>query len=344
MGRKKSKVLHSLMVAKAVLVLLISVTLVEVILMLSTKVGLVWEPNLHQFFMEYIMFILIILSVATLAIFLISKKVMAPYHDLKEAIYQVGQGNFSVSVDYEVADSFGELVKCFNQMVEELNGLDTMRSDFVNTFSHECKTPIVAIRGFARQLKRPDLSEVEREEYLDIIIKESERLSQLYQNILSLSRYQNQELVTNQELFPLDEQLRSIILLLEKQWSKKHLEIEAELEPVYYYGNEEMLHLVWTNIIGNAIKFSNDSGKLSVFCSSNYKGATVIVKDTGIGMDEYTKRHMFEKFFTTPTHEERGNGLGLLIVKRIVDICHGKIEVESELGKGTEIKVFLPKI
>ena len=269
---------------------------------------------------------------------------LKPMNDLARAMRNVSQGDFSVRVDAgDVSGDMGELVASFNDMASELGGLEMFRKDFINNFSHEFKTPIVSIRGFAKQLERDDLTEEQRREYLDIIISESDRLANMSGNVLLLSKLENQTIVTDKTAYRLDEQLRRCILLLEKQWTQKALELDLDLAEVTFLGNEEMVQHVWVNLIGNAIKFSPRGGTLSVSLKSQDGSAVVCVRDRGEGMDEATRRRIFEKFYQGDTaHAAEGNGLGLSLAMRIVELCGGGIDVDSAPGRGAAFTVRLP--
>ena len=287
--------------------------------------------------------ILMIFFITTLAAGMGRGK-LKPINDLVEAMREVSQGDFSVRVDAEdVTGDMGRLVTSFNDMASELGGLEMFRKDFINNFSHEFKTPIVSIKGFARQLEREDLTEQQRREYLDIIITESERLANMSGNVLLLSKLENQTIVTDKTRYRLDEQLRRCILLMEKQWTQKDLELDLDLDEVEYYGNEEMVQHVWVNLLGNAIKFSPRGGTLGVSLRREGERAAVTVRDAGPGMDEATRRRIFEKFYQGDTaHAAEGNGLGLSLVRRIVDLCQGEIQVDSRPGEGAAFTVRLP--
>ena len=269
---------------------------------------------------------------------------LKPINDLVHAMRAVSQGDFSVRVDCEdVSGDMGRLVSSFNDMASELGGLELFRKDFINNFSHEFKTPIVSIKGFARQLERPDLTDDQRREYLDIIISESDRLANMSGNVLLLSKLENQNIVTDKTVYRLDEQLRKCILLMEKQWSAKALEPDVELDEIEFRGNEEMVQHVWVNLLGNAIKFSPEGGALTVRLRRESGWAVASVKDDGPGMDDATRRRIFEKFYQGDTaHSGEGNGLGLSLVKRIVDLCQGSVEVDSAPGQGATFTVRLP--
>ena len=269
---------------------------------------------------------------------------LKPINDLVQAMREVSQGDFSVRVDCgDVSGDMGRLVNSFNDMAAELGGLELFRKDFINNFSHEFKTPIVSIKGFARQLEREDLTPEQRREYLDIIISESKRLANMSGNVLLLSKLENQTIVTDKTRYRLDEQLRKCILLMEKQWTQKALELDLDLDGVEFFGNEEMVQHVWVNLLGNAIKFSPEGGTLHVRVKREGDRAAVTVADEGPGMDEATRRRVFEKFYQGDTaHAAEGNGLGLSLVKRIVDLCQGSVEVASAPGAGTTFIVKLP--
>ena len=269
---------------------------------------------------------------------------LKPINDLVHAMRAVSQGDFSVRVDCEdVSGDMGRLVSSFNDMASELGGLELFRKDFINNFSHEFKTPIVSIKGFARQLERPDLTDDQRREYLDIIISESDRLANMSGNVLLLSKLENQTIVTDRTVYRLDEQLRKCILLMEKQWTAKALELDVDLDEIEFRGNEEMVQHVWVNLLGNAIKFSPEGGTLTVRLKREGDRAVASVKDAGPGMDDATRRRVFEKFYQGDTaHSGEGNGLGLSLVKRIVDLCQGSVEVDSAPGQGATFTVRLP--
>jgi len=226
-------------------------------------------------------------------------------------------------------------------MAEELGSVEALRKDFINNFSHEFRTPIVSIKGFAKLLRTGTLNASEQAEYLDIIIDESDRLVQLSSTVLALSRLENQSTMTGQTTFLLDEQIRRCILLLESQWHNKQLQVDVELEPVECFANDELLRQVWLNLIGNAIKFTPPGGQIQI---RNTQSGIVTISDTGIGMDEQTRARIFEKFYQgDTTHAVKGNGLGLALVKRILDLCGARIEVNSEPGKGSSFTVLLPE-
>ncbi len=277
-----------------------------------------------------------------LAAFL-SKKTLDPIRKVIAAIHQVAEGDFNVKVHIKGIGELEELSQSFNKMTYELSSIETLRGDFVNNFSHEFKTPIVSISGFAKLLKKDQLSEEERQEYLDIIIAESQRLAELSTNILNLTKYETTEIITDRNSFRLDEQIRKTMVLMEPKWSAKDINVTVELSDVIYLGNEELTQQIWINLLDNAIKFSMPGGFIDVSLTHINGEIHFIIKDEGPGMDEETKVRIFDKFYQgDDSHSKSGNGLGLTLVKRIVNLSGGEIRVESTLAQGTLFEVILP--
>ena len=294
-------------------------------------------------FMMIIVLVIPSVVIGTAMAAVIGKWQLRPFRELTNATQEIAAGNFDVRIKLKGPIEVEKLGESFNTMAKELGSIETLRSDFVSNVSHEFKTPIVSIKGFAKLLKKDTLSEESRKEYLDIIIKESERLSQLAGNVLLLSKLENQSFAEELEDFSLDEQIRRAILVLEPVWKKKPIVFNVELEPVIYNASEELLQQVWINLFSNAVKFSNPGGEVAVALYKEDETITVKVSDTGIGMDAETAKHLFDKFYQgDQSHATEGNGLGLSLVKRIVDICGGSVQVESELGKGSTFFVTLP--
>ena len=219
-----------------------------------------------------------------------------------------------------------------------------LKKDFISNVSHEFKTPLATVNGFAKLLREGNCTPEEVAEYAEIIEHETSRLSTLCSNILRLSRIENQTIVTKPSVFRLDEQMRDVLLMLEPQWNQKELELDVELEETSYCADEELLQQVWINIIGNAIKFTDNKGKIEIALKNLDKNVIITVKDNGIGMTEEAQKHIFEKFYQgDKSHASDGNGLGLALVKEILDICSGKISVCSAPGEGALFTVTLPK-
>ena len=277
---------------------------------------------------------------------IVSKLVLRPLDDMILATKEVAKGNFDVEVPirYE-KNQFTHLIKSFNAMTRELSGIEIFRNDFINNFSHEFKTPLSTIRGFARELQNPDLSDAERAEYIDIIITACNRLTEMSSSVLLLSKLENQQFITGKHPCDLAEQLRDSILLLENLWAKKNIELKIELDEITYSCDPESLSHVWQNLLSNAVKYCPDNGGvIEISCTESSEAVCVSITDNGIGMDSETMAHVFEKFYQGDTsHKAEGNGLGLALAARIVKLYGGRIEVESKLGSGSCFRVLLPK-
>lgn len=335
--------LTAILIAYLLFVLVLSGLLTGGSYLLLFLTGFIPGFLLSHFGMPVLVILMVILFSMMISVRLGSSK-LKPMNDLINAMGKVSRGDFSVRVDGEdIPGAMGEVVQSFNGMASELGGIEMFRKDFINNFSHEFKTPIVSIRGFAKQLERDDLTEEQRREYAHIIVAESERLANMSSNILLLTKLENQQIITNKTEYRLDEQLRSCILLLEKQWSAKEIDLSLNLDEITYTGDEEMMSHVWVNLINNGTKFSPVGGVLELSCRKREKQLEVVVRDHGEGMSPETEKRIFEKFYQGDSaHATEGNGLGLSLVKRIVDLCGGKIEVESTLGAGTAFTVLLP--
>jgi len=296
-----------------------------------------------RIFVPLIFLLLISLFIGTVLAILGGERLLRPLRNLTEATKEVASGNFDVRVETGGSHELSRLATSFNEMARELSSIETLRSDFISTISHEFKTPIVSIRGFARRLKKNALTDEQRNEYLDIIISESERLTRLSSNVLLLSRLESTEKVVEEIEYSLDEQIRRTVLLLEPQLQKKQMEVDIALEAVRIIANDEMLSHLWINLLGNAIKFSPDGGIIKITLAIIDGDAVVTISDQGAGMDEEVKRRIFDKFYQgDQSRATEGNGLGLSLVKRILELEKGKVEVVSELGKGTLFTVLLP--
>ena len=282
--------------------------------------------------------------VATILATFSGKRMLKRLRSIIKATHQVAQGDFTAKVEEGKGISeLMELAHGFNRMTQELSSIETLRSDFVKNFSHEFKTPIVSIQGFAELLINDELSDEERLDYLKIIRDESKRLALLSNNVLTLSRYEATEVIAEKAVFSVDEQIRRMIAMTEPKWSAKDLELDVLLDEVNLNGSADLVQQIWLNLIDNAIKFSHSGGVLAIRLAHWNSGFRFIIKDSGVGMDDRTKSRIFERFYQgDASHAQAGNGLGLAIVKRIVGLCGGRIEVQSELGKGSEFIVWIP--
>lgn len=283
----------------------------------------------------------IIISVIIMKI--AAKKMLDPIKQLTEATKKVASGDFSIKLETKRADEVGKLTNNFNKMVTELGSIECLQKDFIDNVSHEIKTPITSIQGFAELLEDENLSEEERREYSNIIKEESNRLLNLSTNILKLSKLQNQNRITNKDQIDVADQIRKAISLLEPKWNKKEIIFNVSLEKKYFYGDEELIFQIWINLIDNAIKFSKQKGRIDIILKEKDNSIEIKIKDYGIGMDEEEKNRIFTRFYQIDrSHSEKGSGLGLAIVKRIIELSNGKIEVESKENFGTTMIVNLP--
>jgi len=283
-----------------------------------------------------------VVIIGSVLIIFVVRHAVRPIIKLTNATREITLGNFDVEINYNNKDEIGQLTTNFNRMINELKKIDTLRKDFVSNVSHEFKTPIASIQGFAQLLQQDDLSDENRKEYARIISEESSRLSHLTSSMLKLSKLENQEIIQKHKGFYLDEQIRKCILLLEPEWSKKSIDWEINLDRAMITADEELLQQVWINLLSNAIKFSSNNGKIIVSLKHLKEGVEVSIRDFGKGMSSKTKERIFEKFYQgEEAHDVEGSGLGLSLVKRILDLHGAQINVESSLGEGSEFSVTL---
>ena len=306
------------------------------------KENIYWVVN----FIVIIAFIVCIVLGTVITAF-ISRTILQPIRDLNKATTEVARGNFSVRVRESMDAEYGKLTRNFNRMAEELSGIETLRGDFISSVSHEFKTPLASIQGFAKLLQDESISDSERREYTQIIIDETVRLSKLASNILNLSKLENQTTIGSKTRFSLDEQIRKIILMLEPEWSKKNISLDIALDDIYYYGNEDLMGQIWQNIINNAIKFTPEGGRIQFTIRQMSRGdkdawLRFTVSDTGIGMSKVFQKHLFESFEQENPNisiKYGGTGLGLAICKNLVTLMGGSINVHSIEGVGSEFCV-----
>lgn len=272
----------------------------------------------------------------------ISTRVVKQIKKLTKAMNEVSEGNFDIYLKTKEKDEIAQLICHFNEMTRKLKNTAYIQKDFANNISHELKTPIASIQGFATILKSNNLNAEDREEYLNIIIDESKRLENLSSNILRVSKLENQDFLENQSKFSLDENIRKSILLLQNKWVEKNINFNINLPKTYYYGEEELFLQVWTNIIENAIKFSKEDTEIKIKIEKSIDLIKVYIEDEGIGMNDEVREYIFDKFYQEDNSRgSNGYGLGLAIAKRIVELSNGKIEVESEINKGSTFIISL---
>ena len=273
------------------------------------------------------------LLMGSLIILLAVKSIVKPIKKLSEASKEVASGNFDVHMTVQSKDELGTLTEDFNLMVRELKNLDQMRNEFVSNVSHEFKTPITSIKGYAKLLKKKELDRESHDEYADIIASESERLSLLSSNLLKLSTLDSRAILSHKTRFSLDEEIRKVILILEPQWSRKELELDVELQRLSFEGERELLYEVWLNLIQNAIKFSKEKETVSIKLEKKAGNILFTTTNRGAELSEEEISRIFERFYKGDlSRSSEGSGLGLAIAKKIVETHGGEIRVESSGG------------
>ena len=268
-----------------------------------------------------------------------------PVKQISEATDKMIQGDFNIRIPHVskaiADDKFNDIIDCINKMAEELSGIETLRTDFVANVSHEMKTPLAVMQNYGTLLQSPEISDEKRIEYAKAITDSSRRLADMMTNILKLNRLENQQIYPKKEKYNLGEQLCEALLQYESVWEMRGIEIDTDIEEeLFVLADSELLLLVWNNLLSNAFKFTENGGRVTLSLNADGDYAVVKVKDTGCGMSAEVGAHIFEKFYQGDTSRAtQGNGLGLALVKRVVDILEGEIGVESAVGVGTAVTV-----
>lgn len=276
--------------------------------------------------------------------------VTRPVRRITAAAEKIIRGDFSARIQpirgLKSQDGLHTIIDYFNRMAEELSGIETLRTDFISNVSHELKTPLAIIQNYGTLLQQPDLPETQRREYARSVTDASRRLSDLITNILKLNKLENQKIYPEKEVFDLGEQLCECLLAFEDVWEEKGIELYTELaEEVMVKSDQSLLSLVWNNLLSNALKFTSPGGRVSVSLWEEPACAVVQISDTGCGISPEVGAHIFEKFYQGDTsHAVQGNGLGLALVRRVIDIIEGDISVSSEVGKGSSFTVKIRSI
>ena len=280
-----------------------------------------------------------------LAVF-IFRGYLAPLSRLMQATQAVAAGDYSVRVEMRGArGEVAEYIRSFNKMAEELSSVALLRMDFVNTFSHEFKTPLISIRGFAKLLQNDDLTPQQRRAYTDTVVQQSQRLAAMSTHILELAQYENTEIISGKTRYSLDEQLRRCVRQQERDWLKKGLTVEGDLDPVEYYGSEELVEHIWSNLLSNAIRFTPDGGQITVVLRQGEGAAHVSISDTGVGMDEEELAQLRQQI--EKPCQETEKGFGLANVNERIHMYFGPeygMKIQSRKGKGTTVEIVIPAI
>lgn len=266
---------------------------------------------------------------------------LVPQHMMTEALAEIAKGNFNILLNPSPVDPHSELVEAINDMAKNLGSIENMRQDFISNISHEIQSPLTSMIGFAKLLQDSKLSDEQRIHYGEIIEAESRRMSAMSENLLKLSALDSGINPLNPHEFRLDKQLQNIILAFEPQWLSKNISIELEASAISIHGDEALLAQVWANLLTNAIKFTPMGGQIEIMASTE----KIVFKDSGSGIAKADLIHVFERFYKADKSRARslgGNGLGLSIVKKIIDLHQGRIQIDSQEGIGTNVTVFLP--
>ena len=286
-------------------------------------------------------------AIATLADFLRRKFIIERAADeISTAAEIMAKGNFSIRLTprhpYGKYDEYDRIMENLNLLAEELSKTEILRNDFISNVSHELKTPLAVISSYASALRGGGLDKETQEKYLDTLVSTSKRLSRLVVNILKLNKLENSSIPTDVQKFDLAETLRECILGYEEVLDSKNLELDCDIDEAEINSDKSFLETVFNNLISNAVKFTPEGGKISISLKNNGGKVVVKVEDTGCGIDPQTGAHIFDKFYQGDTsHSSEGNGLGLAMVKRVIDILGGEISVQSQIGKGSTFTVVL---
>lgn len=281
----------------------------------------------------------IVLGISNYGMF---KNTYKQFADLADGLEKAVEGDFYAKLDPSKAGIMSKVYKNFNRVTDELKNVRNMQEEFVNNYSHELRTPITSIKGFTEMLLEEDISEEERKKYLKIILDSANRLTNLAEESILMTKLDSQ-VILEKEKYLISEQIRNCIIMLEPQWSARNIDINVEIEEITYNGNKDIMQHLWMNLISNSIKYNKENGRLNISLKKNSKNEIVVtISDTGIGMTEEQISHIFEKYYQVEKSKTmQGLGLGLTIVNKIINLVNGKINVTSKLEEGTTFTVIL---
>ena len=346
-SRKMMFQLASVAISSLLITFIFMISILALIVMLNDwEVEVPEQRPIHLFLTPYLTIMLV--TIVSLAIgvamsLYLGKKFIKPISDLKVATEKVAKGDFNVIVEDIPESETGELIENFNVMVKELQKNEILKNDFISNVSHEFKTPLSTIQGYATLLQDESLNEEDKQKYTQIIIESTTKLTALVNNILKISKIDNRKITIETNVYQLDEQIRESILSLENMWANKNIDFDINLESIEIVSDENLLSNVWNNLLSNAIKFSDNNGKISINLTKDDNNAIVSIKDYGCGIKEEDIPYIFDKFYQTEkSHNIEGNGLGLALVKKIVTLLNGSVTVNSNINEGSEFIVTLP--
>ena len=318
---------------------------------LSKEMGIIYTPDNIAEAAKITFLNVVIITVLFKTADFIRRRIMVdrPVKMITDAAQRIMNGDFSVRVKHmhgSGMEGFNQIGESINKMAEELSSVETLRTDFIANVSHEMKTPLAVMQNYGTLLQTPSLPEEKRIEYAKAITDASRRLADMMTNILKLNRLENQQIYPNPTTFDLGEQLCESLLQYESTWEKKNIEIETDIaENVTVCADAELLSLVWNNLFSNAFKFTEEGGKVTLTLTADENFATVKISDTGCGMNSEVGEHIFEKFYQgDASRSTQGNGLGLALVKRVIDITQSEIAVESAIGVGSTFSVRIRRL
>ncbi|MGO4936151.1 sensor histidine kinase [Fundicoccus sp. Sow4_H7] len=312
-------------------ILVITMLIVTLLLFIGMHFGIITLSHGPSLMIPILIFGITAIITGTLVATLLSGIPIRPIDRLVNGMDKLASGDYQTQIDMGKSAIGQRLTTSFNALADELNQTEMLRSDFVNNMSHEYKTPMVSIRGFAKLIQKGNLSQEKEDEYLNIIIAEIDRLSSLSTNILYLTKVENQKILTDIDYFNLSEQIRSSILLLEEKWTRKNLHFELKFPEVFIHANEEMLKQVWINLIDNAIKYSPEGQRVDIYVVENQASTIIAVSNQGETIAQDNFNRIYGKFWQAdPSRNKEGSGIGLSIVKSIVQLHNGNIQVESD--------------
>jgi len=347
--KTKNKKKHTKLKYRSFLMLMVSLIIIGSIAIVAVgsylliKTGVVPSASVNDTLYLFVLFVCVCIIIAILLSILVSQLLLRPAKIFFKGLNSLAKGNYDTRIKMLSShEDLNKLTDSFNTLANELSHTEIMRSDFINNFSHEFKTPLVSIKGLVALLKKNSISEEKKLQYISVIEDELERLTAMSTSILQLSKIENQVILTDVKEFDISEQIRMCIILLEKKWEAKNLELTLEIEDVKYKGNEDLLKEVWLNLLDNAIKYSYPNTNLEISLKKNEKYILVSFSDIGIEIKEEDKNAIFNKFFRTEqSSSTEGHGIGLSIVNHIVRLHKGEILVDS-IDKKTTFTVKLP--
>lgn len=326
-----------------VLINLITTIIVGALMYILFDIGILNQENINSVMVLPILTLIALTIIGAVVSAFSSKLILKNIREFIEGTEKLSRGDFSVRINIKHPPEFKILSENFNLMAKELGGIEVLRTDFINNFSHEFKTPIISIKGFAEILKDDNLPKDERNEYLDIIIEESKRLTTLSNNVLNLSKIENVAILKDTKVFNIGEQLRQAILILHSKFENKNIFLDINIGDYNINGSKEMLNQVWINLLDNAVKFNRENGIISITLKKKEDNIIITISDNGIGISKEALPKVFDKFYQGDTsHSTLGNGLGLAMVKKIIELHNGTIECDSVHLRGTRFTIMLP--